>query len=163
MAEQSVSITFVTKEPDGGPDGTDAALVVELDAEKNEDKSQFLYGEKAYFRIYTYPGNMGITITESDGNVTSEGSGKSEEEEDIVFTDANEGSCSKPVSSIISSKWLGNSLGSVSAEGTKITVSSKGVAVLKLKYKASFRRYALSLSAKSEDSYTVIVYVQGGG
>lgn len=157
MAEQSISISFVTSEVAAGE-----ALVVELDAEKNEDKTQFLYGEKAYFRVYTYPGDMDLTITESDGTITLEGSGESEEEEDIAFANVSEGSCSKPVKSITSSKWLGNSLGSVSAEGTKITTSKEGVAVLKLKYKADFRRYALSLSTKEEDSYTVIVYIQGG-
>ena len=157
MAKQSINITFVTKEVAAGE-----ALVVELDDEKNEDKTQFLYGEKAYFRIYTYPENMSITITESDGDITLEGSGISEEEEQIMFPNTKEGSCSKPVKSLVSSEWLGNSLGSVSAEGTKISVSSEGVAVLKLKYKANFRRYALSLSSKDEESYTVIVYVEGG-
>lgn len=156
MAEQSISISFVTASVAAGE-----ALVVELDAEKNEDKTQFLYGEKAYFRVYSYPGSMAVTITESDGTITSEGSGTSDEEEDITFANTKEGSCSKPVKSIASSKWLGNSLGSVSAEGTKITASSEGVAVLKLGYTASYKSYALSLSAKDEDSYTVVVFVQG--
>lgn len=157
MAEQSINITFVTSEVAVGE-----ALVVELDAEKNENKTQFLYGEKAYFRVYTYPESMPITITESDGNITLEGSGTSEEEEQIIFPKTKEGLCSKPVKSITSSKWFGNSLGSVSAEGTKISVPSEGVAVLKLKYKADFKRYALSLTSKDEESYTVIVYVEGG-
>lgn len=157
MAEQSISISFVTA---GAADGE--VLAAELDSEKNGNKTQFLYGEKAYFRVYTYPESMGLTITESDGHVTSEGSGTVDEEENIVFTNSNEGSCSKPVSSITSSKWLGNSLGSVSAAGTKIKTSSKGVAVLKLNYRANFKRYALSLSAKADDSYTVVVYIQGG-
>lgn len=157
MAEQSISISFVTEEVAAGE-----ALVVELDADKNEDKTQFLYGEKAYFRVYRYPDSMTVTITESDGTITNEGSGSSDEEEDITFANTKEGSCSKPVKSITSSKWLGNSLGSVSAEGTKITASSKGVAVLKLGYTASYRSHALSLSAKDEDSYTVVVFVQGG-
>ena len=156
MAEQSISIVFVTKEVAAGE-----ALVVDLDKEKNEDKTQFVYGDRAYFRIYTYPEDMELIITESDGHVSSQGSGESEEEAFIVFKDTSEGSCSKPVSTLISSKWLGNSLGSISIEGTKITASSKGVAVLKLKYKADFRRYALGLSSKGEDTYTVVVYIQG--
>jgi hypothetical protein len=154
VAEQSISITFVTKEVAAGK-----ALVVDLDAEKNEDKSQFLYGEKAYFRIFTYPENMKIAIIESDGNITTEGNGLFEEEENIVFANVSEASCSKPISSIKSSKWLGESLGAIAVEGNKIKASSKGVAILKLKYTASFRRYGLQLGGRSDDSYTVLVYI----
>lgn len=158
MAEQSISITFVTEKVAAGE-----ALVVELDTEKNDDKTQFLYGEKAYFKIYTFPEDMVLVVTPSDGDITLEGSGESEEEEVVLFTNVSESSCSKPVSSITDSKWLGTSLGSVSAVGQKITVSSEGVAVLNLEYKAKFRRYALSLSEKEEDEYVVIVYIQGNG
>jgi hypothetical protein len=157
MAEQSINIRFVTEEVKAGE-----ALVVELDAEMNEDKVEFLYGEKAYFRVYTFPEDMELTITPSDGAITAEGSDESEEEEDIAFINTSEASCPKPVSSIVSSKWLGTSLGAVSAAGTVINASSEGVAVLKLNYTAKFRRYALSLSAKEEDEYAVVVYIQGG-
>lgn len=157
MAEQSISISFVTAEVAAGE-----ALVVELDDDKNDDKTEFLYGETAHFRIYKYPSDMEVTITQSDGSISSEGGGTSEEEEDIIFTDTDESSCTKPAKSIISSNWLGNSLGSVSAEGTKISVSSKGVAVLRLKYKTEYTGRGLSLGGQGEDSYTVIVYVQGG-
>jgi hypothetical protein len=105
---------------------------------------------------------MELTITPSDGTITEEGSGESEEEEDIAFINVSEASCSKPVSAITASKWLGTSLGAVSAAGTVINASSEGVAVLKLNYTAQFRRYALSLSEKTEDEYTVVVYIQGG-
>ena len=157
MAEQSINIKFVTEEVAAGE-----ALVVELDAEMNEDKFEFLYGEKAYFRVYTFPEDMELTITPSDGTITEEGSGESEEEEDIAFINVSEASCPKPVSAITASKWLGTSLGAVSAAGTVINASSEGVAVLKLNYTAQFRRYALSLSEKTEDEYTVVVYIQGG-
>ena len=156
MAEQSISINFVTAEVAAGE-----ALVVELDEEKNEDKTQFLYGEKAYFKVYKHPSAMQIEIVVSDGTVASEGSGTSDEEENIAFVNSTEGSASKPIKSITSSKWLGNSLGSVSAEGTKVTASSEGVAVLKLNYKADYTSHALSLSSKDEDSYTVVVFIQG--
>lgn len=159
MAEQSITVSFTT-EADAA--AAAAALIVELDADKNGDETQFIYGTKVYFRVYTYPVDMKIAIIESDGIITSEGDGVSEEEEDITFANTNEGSCSKPVKSITSSRWLGNSLGAISAKGVKITMASEGVAILKLGYKSSFRRFALKLSGKSDDSYTVLVYIQGG-
>ena len=78
----------------------------------------------------------------------------------VVFANVSEGSCSKPVDSIVSSIWLGNSLGSISVEGTKITAASKGVAVLKLKYESGFRRHGLTLSPKPDETYTVLVFIQ---
>jgi hypothetical protein len=156
MADQSINITFVTAEVAAGE-----SLVVDLDADMNDDKSQFEYGEKAYFRIFAYPDSMIITVEKSDGTITSEGSGEAEVEEDIVFANTNTATSSKPVKSIVSQEWLGTSLGSVSATGTKITASQEGVAVLKLTYKADFERRALSLPTQDEDEYTVVIFIQG--
>jgi hypothetical protein len=156
MAEQSIVVTFHTEVAEEYQ-----ALVVELDDEMNDDKTQFLYGEKAYFRIFKYPPSLSITIFKSDGTITSEGSGDSEEEDTITFVNTDEGAVSKPVKNITSYEWLGNSLGSVSAVGTKVKASQSGVAVLKLKYKSNFVRHAISVSTKEEEIYPVVVFIIG--
>ncbi len=158
MADQSINITFVTAEVAGE---AGEALVVDLDADMNDGKSQFEYGEKAYFRIFAYPASMTITVGKSDGTITLEGSGESEVEENIVFANTNTATSSKPVKSIVSQEWMGTSLGAVSANGTKITASQEGVAVLKLTYSADFERRALSLATKPEDEYIVVIFIKG--
>lgn len=158
-ANQSVTITF-SKAVAGGGD-QEGNLVVELDEEKNAGKSQFLYGEKAYFKVYKYPASMVLTLTSTDGAISSEGSGTSPEEENIAFSNTNEASSSKPVKSIDSSMWFGASLGSVSADGSKITASQSGIGVLNLKYKSDFLRYAIVVPVKDYDEYPVIVFISG--
>ena len=158
MAEQSIVVTFYTETAEGEEY---QALAVELDDEMNDNKTQFRYGEKAYFRIFKYPSSLSITISKSDGTITSEGSGDSEEEATITFVNTDEGSVSKPVKSITSYEWLGNSLGSVSAVGTKIKASKSGIGVLKLTYRSDFIRHAISVSTKVEDTYPVVVFILG--
>lgn len=158
MANSSMTVTFVTESSDS------ATIVVELDGEKieevyGEDKTQFLYGEKAYFKIYKYPSDLSIAITQSDGTIASEGSGTSDESENITFTNSKTGSTSKPVKSVTGSEWLGNSLGAVSVVGEDVTANTKGVGILALDYTASFTRHSLTVSGKSEDEYPVLVYI----
>lgn len=156
MADQSITITFcseVTEE--------DQALVVELDDEMNNDKTQFLYGEKAYFKIYKYPSSLSLTITPSDGTIASEGSGTDDEEENITFVNTDTASSSKPVKSISSYSWLGNSLGAVSGLGTTVNASNEGVGVLKLDYKSDFVRYSITIGTQSEEEYPIVVFILG--
>ena len=156
MIKKSITITFVAIDPRAGD-----SLVLELDSEKNDEETEFAYGTKAYFRAYTYPTSMSLEMTPTDGTITSEGSGSSDEEDFVSFVDTNEASLSKPCNTLTSTSWLGTSLGSVSILGDKITVSTKGTGVLKVVFKGSFRRYGLTLNERDEDSYPVIVFVEG--
>lgn len=139
-----------------------AELILQLDSVKNDEKTSFNYGEKAYFQAFSHPTTMGLSLTPTDGVISNEGSGSSDEEETITFVDSDEGSVSKPVQSITSYSWLGTSLGSVSSDGTtKIKTSRKGTGVLKIVYKSDFRRYGLMLGTRDEESYQVVVVVVG--
>lgn len=165
MADSSITVTFVTQTSEDAEENNQS-IHVELDDEKNlevygEEKSQFLYGEKAYFRIYKYPDSLAISLTQSDGTLTNEGSGTSETSENISFTNTNEGSAAKPVNQITGSSWLGKSLGAVSAVGTTVSASQTGVGVLKLEYTSNFTRHAISVEQKTEDEYPVIVFISG--
>ena len=151
---KSVTIQFVTVSLD--------ELIIELDSVMNDEETQFKYGEKAYFRAFSYPIDLSLTLTPTDGVISNEGNGDSDEEDEIItFINTNEGSTSKPVQSITSYSWLGNSLGSVSAMGSTITASKEGTGVLKITYKSNFRRFGLVLLTRDEDTYTVIIVVVG--
>ena len=139
-----------------------AELILQLDSVMNDEKTSFEYGEKAYFQAFSYPVSMVLALTPTDGVISNEGSGTSDEEDEIVtFVDSDEESVSKPVLSITSYNWLGTSLGSVASDGTKIITSVKGTGVLKITYTSNFRRYGLVLPTKDEESYPVIVVVVG--
>lgn len=156
MAEQSITINFqseVTEE--------DQALVIELDSEMNDEKTSFVYGEKAYFKIYKYPSDLVVTIEQSDGTITEEGSGTVDEEEFVSFVDTESSSVSKPVKEIADSEWFGNDLGAVSATGLTVEASQSGVGVLQLNYTSDFTRHAITIGEKSEELYPIIVFILG--
>lgn len=154
MISKSITITFVST-----PD--EPALVLELDSDMNEEATEFDYNTTAYFLAYSDPSDMTLTMTPSDGSISSQGNGESEEEEFLSFVNTNEATLSKPCLSVTSTEWLGTSLGAVSVDGTKVTVSQEGVGVLKINYTSAFRRYGLYLSTKDEENYPVVVYVVG--
>lgn len=156
MAEQSITINFYSEVAE-----EDQRLVLDLDSDVNEEKTQFLYGEKCHFRVFKYPTDLVVTLHKSDGSISEEGSGVSEEEENITFVNTDSGSVSKPVRSVTSYEWLGASLGSVSAIGTAIKASQSGIAVLKLKYKSEFTRHAVSVSTKETETYPVVILAVG--
>lgn len=175
-AKQSIVVTFGTEVAEEGQ-----TLVVELDAEKHveiygEEKSSFLYGEKAYFRVYKYPDDMPTTIktsvSQSDpGAIRAEGSGITGENgleasnDTMQFTSTsgvNSSTTTKPIQAVVDSEWIGDSLGAISFEGVTVMASQAGLGVLDLNYKAAFTRYSLSISAKPHDEFTVIVMVIGG-
>ncbi|MCD6124284.1 hypothetical protein J7J62_03830 [bacterium] len=138
----------------------DHFINVEMDDEKNQGKTCFLYGEKIYFRVFTNPKNMNIRLESSDGSIFNEGTGYFEHEEDIQFANVNEANTQYPIDSVISSNWLGNSLGSISVSDTIIRTSETGVAILRLKYGVIYRSYAVSVGPRDYDEYPVLVYIE---
>lgn len=156
MAETSLTITFVTSAEQAAQGGS---VSVELDSVYNNSKTQFLYGEKCYYKIFTYPILATLSQISSAGVITNENSGYTTVTEQIVFSNSNTSSVSYPVNNIVSSNWLGRNLGSVSASGTVITSSQSGVGVLEITYRTYYRRYAISVPTKSNASYKVLVYI----
>ena len=157
MISKAITITFIST-----TDDSDLVLVLELDDEKNESATQFDYNTIAYFRAYTYPSDMKLDMSPTDGIISSQESGTSDDEEEFIsFVDTNEAVLSKPCLTVVSTDWLGRSLGAISVDGTKVTSSKEGTGVLKIKYKSRFRRYGLYLTTRDEDTYPVIIYVVG--
>jgi hypothetical protein len=163
VANQTVTITFVSETAGEGEGGADNQIIqIELDSEKNNGKNQFLFGEKAYFKIYKYPSTLNIVLDSTDGTIFDEGSGTSDEEELITFANSNEGSSDKPIQSVFSSTWIGRSLGAISASGRTVTASQLGIGVLDFKYKSDFIRKSITVPVKTGyDEYPVVVLVSG--
>lgn len=162
MANTSLTVTFLTEViTDDSGEPIEASIQVALDSARNNDRTSFLYGSKAYYQVFTAPSTLTLTNTPSDGTITSEGAGLETIETIITFPNTNQSSVTYPVYSIESTEWLGNDLGAVHSEGDKIVSAQAGVGVLKITYKAYFRRYAISVPQRDEDEYRVIVYILG--
>lgn len=155
----SLTITFKTIT-------SDADIIIELDDERNNGKTEFMFGEKAYFKVFADP-SVNVSIRATDGTITNEGTGQDVVEENLQFIDSNEATTSKPILSISSYEWLGNSLGTITkkdvktlqAEKTPDPLGDNGIGLLNVKYLSSFRRYAISvpqISGKNEYSVLVV-------
>lgn len=157
MAEQSITISFCSEVSEEGQ-----SLVMDLDEEENDEKTQFLYGTKAFFRVFKFPYTLSVELFKSDGTLAGEGSGTADIEETITFANTDTASISKPGASLVSYSWLGNSLGSVSIEGGTVKSSKVGVGVLRLVFRAPFDRHSVTLGEKEDiDEYPVIIFALG--
>lgn len=69
-SSSSITINFKTSCQNSGD-----ILVVESDAQMNNNKTCFLYGDKYYFKVYPFPIDSVIEVVPSDGIVSPEGTG----------------------------------------------------------------------------------------
>lgn len=155
--ESSVNVEFKTK-----CEVTGALLSVELDADLNDDKTCFLYGEKVYFRVY-HDATLVITVEASDGAVFLHSVGAIDsEEENVSFVNTNEASTAKMVMTLNSYSWFGKSLGTLlHTGGASVRAGSSGVAIAAVTYTTQYDVYSVTLSDKGVESYPVLVLVTG--
>jgi len=153
----SITITF-TKVGEGAEN-----IVIELDEEKNKGKARFVYGDKAYFRVYS-EGNYKINST--DGSVVKVGSISSTEEEFVQFVDSKQVKVSKPINSLLSTNWFGKSLGNITKTDTftlecseDVDPSSGKIGIAKVKYASRYDLYYITLPKKPQPEYPVLVVV----
>lgn len=155
----SLTITFTASADTGD-------IVIELDDDMNNGRSEFLYGEKAYFKVF-YDPSLVLYVTSSDGVITAEGMGQDSVEDDYEFTDGTEQSVSKPIMSIIDYTWFGNNLGTIRKTGlytfecadTPDPATKVGIA--RVQYASQFARYAITVGTKPYDTYSVMVSCVG--
>ena len=152
MAEQKRVITF---SEGAAADG----IWLQLDEAMNQGASRFAYGTKGYYQVFTCPDGLPLGFALSDGKNSSEGNGTLEVEEFVNFIETDKGSTRLPIFKITETKWLGRSLGGVAAlGGTSIKAAKSGkAAVLKIRYLAKFRRFAVYLRSRDEAEYPVLV------
>ena len=83
MANSSLTISFNTT-----TGSTDKILIIDLDDEKNDDRTTFLFGETVHFRVFTDCDE--VLFFPSEGSVSGTGSGTATVEDTITFTEPPE-------------------------------------------------------------------------
>jgi hypothetical protein len=152
--KQSVGADYGGKAP--------ATLSMRLDAERNENKSEFAYGSTAYFQVFSWPSDMALDFAVSDGSLSGAGSGTAELTEDVSFDDSDRGSTEAPILQILSYRWLGRDLGPVTGlGGNTLKAATSGLAMLRITYNADFKRYGLFLASKTEAEWPVLIRAKG--
>ena len=160
MASLTITFKSITDSKSGN-------VSIELDDEKNNGKTEFMYGEKAYFRVFADPG-MSVSVLSTDGAISNEGAGVSTETELKEFVEKDTAETSKAIEGIVSHRWLGQDLGNITKSGIKEIKSSQKpdiangkIGMAEIKYTAHYKRYALSVGQKNEAEYSVLVVVVG--
>lgn len=158
MGRSTLQINFQTAVEAAG-----ASLSAELLAEDNGGATQIPYGQAARFRVYKYPPEMVLSVIPSDGSVAYLTSGTATIEGEFVeFVDTAEGQAQRPVASLTSYDWLGNSLGTLTATGgERLAASVAGVAVARVSYTASYELWSLTLPQRDADSWQVVALIRG--
>lgn len=162
MANTAITVTFVTEDELTDEEGNVyTSLQVELDSDRNEGETRFLFGSKAYYKIFKSPTDLVIVQVQSDGVITDEGVGTEEVTEYITFANTNKATINYPLDSVVSAEWAGNDLGALSYTGNVITSSQVGVGVLKVVYNVIFTRHAISVNVEGVETYAVLIYITG--
>lgn len=159
--------TSLVIEFDAGDD--DAVLTAEVDGFAtglNSGTTSFVPGDSPGFLIYKTSNVVIDSITPSAGAITNVGSGFTPEliEDDLIYTDKQTASPSKPIFSAFTSVWLGNSLGVPSYTETAVTVPNAGVGVLRARYNSFFTSHRLTglpVVLNGETDYSVVIYIVG--
>ena len=145
---------------------SNADVVIELDAERNNNKTQFQFGTQAFFLVYA-PLDLALNIDQSDGTVTPQGFGTKMITENLTAVDAQTQTTAKVMTSVASSAWYGNSMGAVAKTAPKTLTFEKlpapgspnGVAIGTVDYYAPFRRFAITVPDQGVPTYNVLVVV----
>ncbi len=150
-------------------------IIIELDEKRNKGKARFVYGDKAYFRIYT-PQGVKYSIHSTDGKISKVASFSSTEEELAQFIQDRDVNLQKPIGSIISTKWFGNSLDDTKHGGkivkkdtftiecpTQPNPSTGAIGIVDVKYSSHYDLYYITLTKKDEPEYPVLVVVSAEG
>lgn len=123
-----------------------------------------LGGEQRTFFVFTDDRTEVVTVIASDGTVFDRGTQLIPVEETLRFDNTNTVEITKPVHSgftVVS--WYGTNLGALTVSGRTLTAAAVGVAIVKVKYVAQARVYALQapLTSGGETSFPVAIYVVG--
>jgi hypothetical protein len=141
------------------------SIQVELDTDLNGDKSCFLYGDTAWFRIFTSPLDMQFTIDVTAGSIC-EGSPElntlTDQEETLEFVEEIEANTARPILNLLEARWLGNNLGTITKSGvSSLKAAVKGLGVMKVKYESQYHLRGLTLQDQSpETEFPVIVLIK---
>lgn len=166
----AVSATIQVSFGEGSDAGVDGHLSASIDDRAtglNGGDTSFLPGDTAYFLVFKSDNVAYDTPIASAGSIVAASlpSGYVEKEEDISFADADSGSLSVPASEILSYQWMGRSLGDLTLQPDKMTVtaSAKGVAVARVTYRAPCSAHGLQSpsSLNGLTDFSILVFIRG--
>ena len=173
MANSSLTINFTTT-----TGSVDQFIDIDLDDDLNNEKSTFLFGDTAYFRVFTNCSTLSFYPSES--SVSSNGTKTADSEEYISFTQPpataggiaseNTASVSYPINSgTLTATKIAGDCGSLSVDAVdtkQINASKAGVAVYKVEYESDYKSYSIGgISAPpgwvDDSTYPVVIVVVG--
>lgn len=129
-----------------------AASIPKITIEKDEALSItecFDQSKPYYFRVYHNASSIDVFAT--TGNIRREGDSYEEIEEIVTFSCSDTASTSKPLDSLLSSQWLGASLGNVSVQGNgDLKISESGYGVLRIIYRSYYEIYSLEANIEGK-------------
>jgi hypothetical protein len=171
----SLTITF---EVEGGAEKI-YQLSAEVNAEDNNGKTKFTFGDTVFYRVYKSTNVASMLVFTSDGSeaLVSSSLYTIIEDEIVVFSGSSEANTTKPMISLISATAMGHSaLGSISANGqvgVRCSKESSGpldpvVGVYKVTYRSLYSLRKLynvpqpvGFGIGDFTSYPVLVYIVG--
>lgn len=164
LSKANLTITFAVSCSENN------GITVELDDELNDGASCFLFGDKAYFRIYTIPLGLKydiyITALSSQGAVHKVNTAilQTGLEQDIEFIEEVNATTEKPIKDLISCNWYGRNLGVMTKAddgGVKVAAigSKPRIGIANVRYTSQYDSWYLTISNAPEDTFPVIVYI----
>jgi hypothetical protein len=160
----TVVVNFTDNASAGG-----GILTAEIDGRPagfNGGKSSFVAGDSPVILIYRTTNVVINSVIPSTGVMSPHGSGTSLETQDLQFATDVSATLDKPITgSLVSTKWLGRDLGTLSLTGeagVRATGTPPGIA--RVTYNATYQAYRLSnvvSPLNGETVFPVVIVVTG--
>lgn len=168
MPEQVSRSLVIDFEQGGNANGNNGGelLLVYDDREESDGglnvRRQPLFTDNAYMLLYPFRASN-IVVTVSAGNVTHNPAAVTQTlTETVTFDEDNESRVRRPVSRIVSTQWIGGNGGTISHEGSNLTIANAGNFVARLTYEAIYNVIEVrppTLDPAANEEYTVNVVV----
>ena len=147
---------------------SDDQFTIELDTDRNNDKSTFSYGNKAYFRVYSTIADLNSLIVKATaGTIAKEGIYTADRDAaDVSFIDSQTSDYSYAINGVSSYSWYGQSLGAITKyDDTTIQCEiepdpENGIlGIASVVVSASYALYSITVPKQSQSEFPVVVYV----
>lgn len=161
----NITVSFGDQDAGGGANGHLSAEIDSRPDGLNNGVTSFAPGDTAHFLVFKSANVTYDAPVASAGSISGGASGISvEKEQDLQFADSDTASLSVPATGIVSTTWMGTSLGSLSLQDpTTVKASAKGVAVARVKYTCAADAFGLTSPATlgGLTDFSILVFILG--
>lgn len=146
--------------------GDNSSLAAEIDSRENGLNggiTSFIPGDSPAFLIYK-TANVSVQIDTTTGSITDEGSGLTDVEEILTFTNSREVSLSKPAFGTVTTTKLSGVTPDLEVKYDKLITSEKTIGAVKVEYQTKFYAYRLNGvpdNLNGETTFPIIVLITG--